>query len=95
MKNNSTLSSAKYLGRWTQLSFYYNAIQNHYVNDRRAWKLDQVKVMHYVKYKPWATTDKEKIEELKPVHTWWWNAYDKLPSNQKLSLNKYNDSNKW
>ena len=76
-----------YFPQWTQLSFAYNALQNHYVNDRRAWKMEEVKVIHYVKYKPWMTKyGKEKLTEeqekmfasLKELQSHWWHYHDIL-----------------
>jgi len=71
--------------KWKQLPFAYNAIQNHYVNDRNAWKMDEIKVIHYVKYKPWDTKIKQKVEELDlgSLHEHWWYFYHKLKKGKR------------
>lgn len=69
-----------YFSTWTQLSFKYNALQNHYVTDPRTWKMDEIKLIHFVKYKPWQrdTIDPKVLESLKVLHSHWWKYYDKV-----------------
>ena len=72
---------------WNQLPFYYNALQNHYVTDRRAWKMNEIKVIHYVKYKPWSEDlDPKMKESLKELHSHWWHYHDIMTNYNKYKL---------
>lgn len=68
-------------GKWKQLPFGYNAMQNTYLFiDRRAWDMSQVKIIHYIKFKPWSISETDKTKHnLHELHSKWWNAYFALP----------------
>ncbi len=74
-----------YFPQWTSLSFRYNALQNHYITDKAAWKMDEIKVIHYVKFKPWMslkgglTEEQQKMFDfLKELQAPWWKYHAML-----------------
>jgi len=67
----------EYFTSWKLLSFYYNALQNHWINDRNAWVMERLKVIHYVKYKPWEIQP-ETNPQVNDLHQIWWRYYNQL-----------------
>jgi len=64
---------------WTQLSFYYNAMESAY--PASAWDLDKIKVIHFMKNKPWQHTQDSDFEtpHAKVLNNFWWQHYKQLP----------------
>lgn len=75
-----------YFPKWHQISHNYNALQNHYLTDSNAWEMKKIKIIHYVKYKPWQTDiAPEVLNSVNILHSYWWKYYDKL---KEIELDK-------
>ncbi|KAI9830728.1 MAG: hypothetical protein M1819_005392 [Sarea resinae] len=67
--------------RWMSMGWQYNAIKTMRNWHENIWRDDEVKALHYIVDKPWASRigagGKAGYRGLDGVtHTWWWKAYD-------------------
>mmetsp|Transcript_11181 Transcript_11181/g.18261 ORF Transcript_11181/g.18261 Transcript_11181/m.18261 type:complete len:319 (-) Transcript_11181:96-1052(-) len=60
-----------YFNNWNLLPHAYNALQQQYLINKEAFRLDSAKVIHYVAYKPWLMQGANERPELKEIHEIW------------------------
>lgn len=72
--------------------------------NRNAWKMDTMKILHFVKHKPWLFSNIHELNNLVrfinlftlkgvvSLHQFWWKKYQNLPTNLKInSLSEFAD----
>ncbi|MBT0728295.1 glycosyltransferase family 8 protein [Rosenbergiella australiborealis] len=67
-----------FAGRWTPLSYGYNALKTLPFQHKGLWKFDEVKNIHYILKKPWQKPKHPTVAEQDrdtPLDTLWWQAY--------------------
>ncbi|KAG8906190.1 hypothetical protein FRB99_007406 [Tulasnella sp. 403] len=74
------LLSAFFAGRWKPLSYIYNALKTLRHVHPRMWRDHDVKCVHYIMEKPWASRPGkgQKKNEYAVVNGWWWDQYHVL-----------------
>jgi hypothetical protein len=66
-----------YFHRWTRLDYRWNAQLPDFVDLPSAWRLDDIAVIHFEKYKPWLAhtiTDSKLLSTLEPLFQIWRNV---------------------
>jgi len=75
------LLTAFFKGKWTPISWYYNALRTLRYIHPDEWSDDEVRCLHYIlPDKPWQSrvTPPESKAQLGEMNRWWWGQFDKL-----------------
>jgi hypothetical protein len=66
-------------GKWVPLGYQYNALKTLRSCHKPIWRDEDVKNVHYILDKPWAsrigagTAPQDEV-----LHSWWWDAFEEL-----------------
>jgi len=80
-------------GKWTPLSWFYNALKTLRYIHPDMWSDDEVRCLHYIlPDKPWQSrvTSPESEKQLGVMNRWWWEQFDQLGEEMK-----YMDAEGW
>ena len=79
------LLAAYFEGRWKVLPWCYNALKTLREVHKSLWRDDEVRCLHYILHdKPW-DTPRGTAGEYEVQNVWWWDRYDKLGEDMRVS----------
>lgn len=82
------LLAAFFKGRWKPLPWCYNALKTLRVIHKPLWRDEEVRCLHYIlAEKPWQKRIRQKGggDEYEEVNRWWWERFDKLEEEMKIT----------
>ncbi|KAI5820230.1 nucleotide-diphospho-sugar transferase [Pyronema omphalodes] len=78
---DQSLLSDTFRGRWTSLSYKYNALKTLRWCHKEIWRDEEIKNIHYIlSPKPWDSRDSQE-----ETHAWWWEVTDRRYEEEKIN----------